>query len=48
MALIETVDLWKTYVMGARRFTPCGVFPLPIERGDYVAIWEPSGSGSRR
>ena len=46
MALIETVDLWKSYVMGdggdsraARRARS------QIERGEYVAIMGPSGSG---
>jgi putative ABC transport system ATP-binding protein len=45
MALIETVDLWKTYVMGDEEIHAlCGV-SVKIERGEYVAIMGPSGSG---
>ena len=45
MALIETRDLWKTYVMGPRRSTRCAACRFTIERGEYVAIMGPSGSG---
>ncbi len=45
MALIETRDLWKSYVMGSEEIHALSGVTLTIERGEYVAIMGPSGSG---
>jgi putative ABC transport system ATP-binding protein len=45
MALIETVDLWKTYLMGSEEIHALQGVSIHIERGEYVAIMGPSGSG---
>ncbi|MBI2834704.1 MAG: ABC transporter ATP-binding protein [Acidobacteria bacterium] len=45
MELIETQDLWKTYVMGAEEIHALQGVSVSIQRGEYVAIMGPSGSG---
>jgi putative ABC transport system ATP-binding protein len=45
MPLIETRDLWKTYVMGSEEIHALQGVSIEIQRGEYVAIMGPSGSG---
>ena len=45
MSLIDTRDLWKTYVMGSEEIHALRGVNIQIERCEYVAIMGPSGSG---
>lgn len=44
-ALIRTVDIWKTYVMGEEEIHALRGVSFEVKRGEYVAIIGPSGSG---
>jgi putative ABC transport system ATP-binding protein len=44
-ALIHTVDLWRTYVMGAEEIHALRGVSFDVQKGEYVAIMGPSGSG---
>jgi putative ABC transport system ATP-binding protein len=45
MPIIETHDLWKTYVMGSEEIHALRGVDISIDKGEYVAIMGPSGSG---
>lgn len=45
MTLVETVNLTKTYQMGAVEVNAINEINLKIERGQFVVILGPSGSG---
>ena len=44
-AMIRTVDLWKSYQMGAEEIHALAGVSFEVRRNEYVAIMGPSGSG---
>ncbi|MBY0506518.1 MAG: ABC transporter ATP-binding protein [Bryobacteraceae bacterium] len=43
--MIQSYNLWKTYVMGDQTINAVSGVDMTIRRGEYVAIMGPSGSG---
>ena len=43
--VIQTHNLWKTYIMGDQEIHAVSGVDVTIKRGEYVAIMGPSGSG---
>jgi putative ABC transport system ATP-binding protein len=43
--VIQTYDLWKTYIMGDQEIHAVSGVDVQIRKGEYVAIMGPSGSG---
>jgi putative ABC transport system ATP-binding protein len=43
--MIQTIDLWKTYIMGEEEIHALRDVTFEIHRNEYVAIIGPSGSG---
>jgi len=43
--VIQTNDLWKTYIMGAEEVHALRGVSFEVKRGEYLAIMGPSGSG---
>ncbi len=43
--LIQTKNLWKTYIMGTEELHALRGVDLSVEKGEYLAIMGPSGSG---
>ena len=43
--LIQTKDLWKTYIMGSEEIHALQGLSMEVRKGEYLAIMGPSGSG---
>lgn len=46
MAIVQAIDLEKRYQMGSEWVVALSEVNVSVEKGEYVAIMGPSGSGN--